>query len=427
MEDMVTGTEMQKLITLWWDIFSGRASWINEKSRPLPMAVLSTAYLANLICCELKFELADNYLSEQIQKHLLPQLDKMVQVMLVGGYVVIKPYVTRGNKILFDYADSRRFTLLEMDESGNVTEGIFTDYCKYKDREYERREHHLWHDNIHEVKNSVYIKGTEQTVNLESIPRWAQLKSVGSIKSEIPMIITIRTPYANNLDLDSELPVSLYANSVNTLKNIDYAHTAYLGEMKKMEAIIFADESLFVKNADGDAEIIDDLFYKITHEGDSIKFAIEPYAPIPREEHYRNVLNTELRLFEIETGISTGTFTFDAQKGLVTATQVLSEDKTTYNTVKQLQKPLEPALYALAQVAATLAKHYGMSVKAGDPGVEFGDSVFEDTGTEFTRRLQLVEAGLYKGELFNAWYFGVPEDKARKMMSDKRELFDGGE
>ena len=420
-DSSIAGSEMRSLTETWWDIFSGKAS----HRHPLPLAAMSTAYIANLVVSEIKFELVDEKLDKEVQRNLIPQLGAIIQSMLVGGYVVVKPYITYGGKIYFDYATSRTFIPLQLDETGNFVEGAFRDICKYHGREYERREHHLWHDGIHEVENHVYIRGTKCEVPLDTVPRWARLEALGKIESDIPMIATIRTPYVNNLDLNSELPISIYANSIGTLDSINYAHTAYKREMKKMEALIFAAEDI-VSNRSGKKQIVDDLFYMCESDGeDDLKKSIDAYAPTPREEQYKNALNTELRLYEMEIGVSCGTFTFDESKGLVTATQVLSEDKTTYNTVGQLQGQVRPALAAIAQITATLARYYGAEVADGEPGIEFGDSVFEDTGTEFQRRMQLVDAGLLRGELLTAWYFGVPEEKAKAMMGDKAALFGG--
>ena len=99
---------------------------------------------------------------------------------------------------------------------GHFTEGFFFERIRYKGKVYERREHHIFADGVHTVRNSAYLYGTRRRVELTEIPRWAVLLPEGRIPSEIPMIATFRTPYANNIDLDSELPVSMFANSVGT-------------------------------------------------------------------------------------------------------------------------------------------------------------------------------------------------------------------
>lgn len=410
----------------WWSIFQGNLPQkaTHKNFKPLPTAYISTAYLAQLVTGEIKFELANERLNNYAQKNLLPNLDRIVQLTLVGGYTVIKPYITRSGEVFFDVGTSRDFLPIVFDENGHVTEGIFFERIRYKGKIYERREHHRFDGETHYVHNSAYLYGTRQRVELTEIPRWEALLPEGQIPSDIPMIATFRTPYANNIDLDSELPISLFANSIGTLHDIDYAHSEYLAEFRKMSAKVFGSGDVF----HGKNGITDDYF--VTVESDfstTIDNQIMAYAPQIREEAHKAAINTELRLYEVQIGVSSGTFTFDTQKGLVTATQVLSEDKTTYNTVAQLQRQLRPALEAVAKITANLVRFYGYEVAEGKPAIEFGDSVFEDTGTEFNRRFQMVQAGLLKPENFNAWYFGLPIDKAREMLPEMTTVFGGEE
>ena len=90
-----------------------------------------------------------------------------------------------------------------------------------------------------------------------------------------------------------------------------------------------------------------------------------------------------------------------------------------------MQKQLRTVLETIARITANLARHYGFAVTDGEPVIEFGDSVFEDTGTEFNRRMQMVHAGVLKPEEILTWYFGVPEDKAKAMMPDMQQMFGG--
>jgi len=410
----------------WWNIFQGALPQAptHKNFRPLPTAYISTAYLAQLVTGEIKFELADEQLNSFVQNNLLPRLDRIVQLTLVGGYTVIKPYITRTGRIFFDIGTSRDFLPITLDENGQITEGIFFERVKYQRKIYERREWHCFKNGLHTVRNSAYIYGSRERVELSAVPRWAGLAESGEIPSDIPMIATFRTPYANNIDLDSALPISIFANSVGTLHEIDAAHSEYLAEFKKMSAKVFADETVM----HGNSGIPDDYFVSFLPDGtNTIEQQIMTYAPQIREEAHKAAINTELRLYEVQIGVSCGTFTFDSQKGLVTATQVLSEDRTTYNTVAQLQRQLRPVLQSLAKITAVLAKFYGLEVTDGEPAIEFGDSVFEDTGTEFSRRFQMVQAGLLKPEEFNAWYFGVPIEKAREMLPEMTNIFGDGE
>lgn len=424
LSDSAVSAEMKTATDIWWDVFRGALPMpqTHKNFEPLPTAYISTAYLAQLVTGEIKFEIADESLNAYVQKNLIPNLDRITQQTLVGGYTVIKPYIVQTGEIFFDVGTSRDFLPFALDENGHITDGVFFERIRYKGRIYERREHHTFANSVHTVRNTALLYGTRRTVPLTDIPRWAALLPEGRIQSDIPMIVTFRTPYANNVDLDSELPVSLFANSIGTLHNIDAAHSEYLAEFRKMSAKVFADETVMRRNAG----IPDDYFVTVDGDGkNSIDQQIMAYAPQIREEAHRAEINTELRLYEVQIGVSSGTFSFDVNKGLVTATQVLSEDRTTYNTVCQLQKQLRPVLEALSKIIVTLARFYGAECEDGECAIEFGDSVFEDTGTEFNRRFQMVQAGLLKPELFVSWYFGVPLEKAEEMLAEMTTVFGG--
>lgn len=398
----------------WWDAFRGvlPMEHSHENFKPLPVAYYSTAYLAQLVTGEIKFELPDPRLNAFVQKNLVPMLDRITQLTLVGGYTVIKPYITENGEVFFDVASSRDFLPLALDENGRITEGVFFERVRYNGKIYERREYHSFSGGIHTVRNSAVLYGTNRSVELKDIPQWQGIEKQGAIPSDIPMAVTFRTPYANNIDLDSRLPVSIFANSLDTLNEINVAHSEYRAEFKKLSAKVFADETVIDEKG-----IPDDYFVRFSGDGTSaVDQQIMTYAPPIREAEQKSAINTELRLYEVQIGVSSGTFAFDTRKGMVTATQVLSEDKATSNTVAQIQRQLRHVLEALGKVIVTLSDFYGFPCRKGDCAIDFGDSIFEDTGTEFARRLLLVEHGLLKPEEFDAWYFGVPLQRAKQML-----------
>ena len=50
--------------------------------------------------------------------------------------------------------------------------------------------------------------------------------------------------------------------------------------------------------------------------------------------------------------------------------------------------------------------------------IDFDDSIIEDKGTEFTRRLQLVQSGAYAPWELRAYYLNETEDTAKKFCAD---------
>lgn len=399
----------------WWQVFRGemQKTPTHNDMRPIRLAATSTAYLARLVCAEIKLTLPDGMLNRFVQRNLLPNLSRITQKTLVGGYTVIKPYITESGQIFFDVATSRDFKPISFDELGRITEGEFSQRIRYNGKIYERREYHRFDGNSHYIRNTAHIYGNDNMIELSEVPQWAGLREEGVILSAIPMIATFRTPYENNIDPDSPLPISMYANAMDALHDIDEAHSEYRAEFRKTKAKVFGDNGIFDRNG----KITDDYFVNVDGDGQhTMEQQLMVYSPAIREDALRKGLETELRTFEMQVGLSTGTFTFDTQRGIFTATQVVSEDKTTFDTACQMQEQLRAVLVDIAAITANLARAYGMEVTDGEPVIEFGDSVFEDTGTEFNRRLQLVGAGALRPELLNAWYFGVNEEQAREML-----------
>ena len=125
--DSAVSSTMRSATSLWWDAFQGQLPFAqtHKNFKPLPVAYTSTASLAQLVTGEIKSEIADEELNKHVQKNLLPNLDRIVQQTLVGGYTVIKPYFVQSGEMFFDSGTSRAFLPMTLDENGHVTEGVF--------------------------------------------------------------------------------------------------------------------------------------------------------------------------------------------------------------------------------------------------------------------------------------------------------------
>lgn len=169
-------------------------------------------------------------------------------------------------------------------------------------------------------------------------------------------------------------------------------------------------------------EIFSDLatdLYLVLNFGDDAgdkKIPFDDYTPEMRIDAYQKAIDIQLRLLEMQCGFSAGTFTFDVKTGKMTATQIISEDKDTYNTVKAIQESgMAQGLRDLVYLYDWYATLYSLA-PAGkiNASVTFGDSIFEDTAVEFSRRKQLCDGGYLKKEKLVGWYFGVSDEEAQK-------------
>lgn len=414
-------TGMNICINTWFDVYQGNSLW-KKCNDNFNMSVIAVSYMSGIINNELQYNCGESqkakYIYSQINDNFLCRIEEYCQLQLIGGYVMIKPYIT-GKSVFYDVVKSSDFLPVKCDPSGRFTEGKFSESLKKDKDEYVRIEHHIFNadEQTYTVINKAYkayngmISGE---ISLSSIPEWADYEPETTIQGiEKPIMVTWRTHYANNIEPESKLPISAIANSINTLKNIDRIHSIYVNEFKNSK--IFADAS----TVDDNGNVTDDLFITLDGVMDAEKGPFfQEFNPQIREEEISNGISKELRMFENELQISVGTFNFNPSTGNVatTATEIIQRDKTTYNTIKRLQKKEQQALEELTYSTSVLAELYGIVSGSEEitATIDFGDSVFEDTNTEFLRRMQLLNAGIISAPEMRAWYLSESENAAEK-------------
>ena len=157
----------------------------------------------------------------------------------------------------------------------------------------------------------------------------------------------------------------------------------------------------------------------------------QDYSPALRTAEYMTGLKAILHIVENQCHLSPGTMAIDERTGTVTATQVISQDRTTYNTCSAIQQQgVTQGLLDVITAMNAMCELYQLA-PAGElvPAVTYGDGVFEDTQQEFSRRIQMVQADILKPEQLLAWYFGVDVETAQteylKEQTDTVDLFGG--
>lgn len=430
---------METALKEWDDLFY----LINQPPHSIKMAQAITSYLATLATNELTLDAGagsrGQYINEQAANNLLPSVWEAVQLAGVGGMAAIKPYV-RGDSIYVQVIPRSRIYPSRFGPNRRIEAGFFTDYETAADgktvvriERFDLESGGLRITNkAHKLKNLDMI-GEE--IPLQSVERWADLEPEIFISGvDRPHFGVIRMPNINVVD-GSDYPVSIYANAVDSIKEIDKTYSQFLWERDTGKRRMMLDWSVAVKDPiNGKTPIpFRDLasdYLMTLNMPDEKPWA--DYTPEMRMEAYQKAIDMQLRIMEVQTGFSPGTFQVDIKVGKVTATQIISEDRTTYNTVKAVQdRGITTGLVDVLYWFDAYSSIYGLAPAGiSEPSVTYGDSIFEDTGVEFQRRKALADGKYLKPELLNAWYFGVSEEEAANMMPEKETpdtiLFGGG-
>ena len=413
---------MEEAIGRWQDIFHGQPHWLSRK-RPhtLNLAAVSTQYLARLACAELAFSVEGTSRAAQLEaalkRELLPQLPSALQQALIGGSVALKPYI-EGGKLRVEWLSAEQFYPTE---SGGMA---FLSRRDWQGKSYLRCEEHYFEGDVYRITNRAFLCGADGRAQAEippeKLPFWAELNSEIAIENlKSPLYAVWKLPFANCVD-GSEEPVSLFAAAESCLESIDKVYNDYCYEFLSARRKLILREDALRLDKNGKpvlphSEGADDVYLPLDFAGESAAFG--DYTPAIREESYRNALNQLLRFYELQCGLSAGSLSMD-EKGALTATEVLAQDRRTYYTVASVQEQGRAALEQLAAAMDALMSLYGMGRGEYRLNIRFGDSLMEDAASEFNRRLKLVELGM-KPELLLSWYFDSSEEAARAMMKEE--------
>lgn len=324
-------------------------------------------------------------------------------------------------KLMIGYSMADQFVPLSWDNA-KVTEGVFISRQAKDGYYYTRLEWHRWNGETYTVTNELYrseiqkgkTPGESQDILGMRYPLHEIFPNLEE-QTEIPVSESLftywRTPIANNLDDNSPLGISIYANSLDTLHALDICYDSFVREFRlgKKRIIVPAAAVRYVTDPQTGAQCryfdANDETYEALNSDDPEALKVTDNSVTLRVDEHIAAINAFLSILCLQTGFSAGTFTFDQHDGLKTATEVVSENSKTYKTIKTIQKQLRPSLEHLVRNIIDVAILYEMTDENGQsiealaaPGYEikvtFDDGVTQDRQTNINEGVMLVGAGV---------------------------------
>lgn len=305
-------------------------------------------------------------------------------------------------------------------DSAKVDGGIFVTRQARGGWYYTLLEWHEWDGTTYVIRNELYrseIKKDEQGNDQDILGFRYPLAALYPYMDEEVIVDTekslfcyFRPPEANNLDDNSPLGISIYANAMETLHAIDICFDSFVREFRLGKKRIIVPARMIRQVPDPitgqmlryfDAT---DETYEALSTDDPDTLRIQDNSVELRVEEHVAAMNAFLNIFCLQVGLSAGTFSFDTSGGLKTATEVVSENSKTYKTVKNFQSQITPAIEQLVEAIIEVASLYdvtynGQSIRAlKDRGYEvkvsLDDGITQDRQTNINEGITLVGAGL---------------------------------
>lgn len=309
-------------------------------------------------------------------------------------------------------------------DNAEVTEGIFVSRIAKDGYYYTRLEWHQWNGETYVVKNDLYKAEMRKGDGTQDILGYAYPLSLMYPQiapyTEIPvgksLFAYFRTPEANNLDDNSPLGVSIYANAMETLHALDICFDSFVREFSLGKKRIIVPARAVKQVADPVTGKMTRFFdandevYEALSTDDVDGLKIQDNSVELRVEEHVAAMNAFLNIFCLQVGLSFGTFSFDVSTGLKTATEIVSENSKTYKTVKGFQNCVIPAIERTVENILAVAALYDVEWngrKVADlarngysVSVTLDDGVVQDRQTNINEGLTLVAAGLMSKRTF---------------------------
>lgn len=308
-------------------------------------------------------------------------------------------------------------------DNAQVTEGVFISRQAKGGYYYTRLEWHKWDGLTYVITNELYRAdkfkmGTTEAQDIlgfrvplaELFPMLEEETTITELEGSL--FSYFRPPVANNLDDNSPLGVSIYANALETLHALDICFDSFVREFRLGKKRIIVPARMIKTVVDPTTGVprryfdaTDETYEALsTDDPDSLK--IQDNSVALRVEEHVAAINAFLNIFCLQVGLSAGTFSFDTQNhGIKTATEVVSENSKTYKTVRNYQNMVKPAVERLVHNIIAVASLYEMTTEDGqsiaelsrrgyEVAVAMDDGITQDRQTNINEGISLVGAGL---------------------------------
>ena len=343
-------------------------------------------------------------------------------------------------KVRIGYTMASQFVPTAWDNS-RVNAGIFISREARDGYYYTVVEWHRLDGTTYRVTNDLYrmpIKEAEEPQNI--LGWWYPLNEMYPLLSPDTTIEDVQNAFfqyirpfgANYADDNSPLGMSIYAPAMNTLHGIDIMFDSLQREFVLGKKRIIAPARAMKQVGgiggrlqryfDADDEVWEAL---ATDNPEDLKI-VDNSVGLRVNEHIQGI-NGDLAILCSQIGFDPGTLSFDASKGLKTATEVISENSKTFGTVKAHENIIRDSLRQMVDAIFELAVHYGLtwegktieSLIAGgyEVAVTFDDSIIEDKNAEINQGIALTGAGLMSKKRFLTDVLGMTAEDAEKELT----------
>lgn len=215
-------------------------------------------------------------------------------------------------------------------------------------------------------------------------------------QNNIPWFTIIKPNICNNIDSETPFGISVYANSIDVLKELDDSYNELGNEPILGRRRTFISEEMMSYD-NGTAELTfdpEDISIYRMPKGFNKDSMIQHDSEDLRTDKLQNAVQFHLNILSAKVGFGQERYKFDGSS-IQTATGVISENSDMYRVIKKHEQVLDISLKTIIKAIAYASTKFGnYNIKAENITIDYDDSIIEDTGAKQIRAQSEVGAGL---------------------------------
>lgn len=242
-------------------------------------------------------------------------------------------------------------------------------------------------------------------------------------QSPLPWFSIIKPNIANNIDINSPLGVSIFANAMDNLKEIDLVFDSYANEfiLGKKRIFINAKDWVVDPRTGEERDVFDsnDVVIYTLPEADDGKQMISDNTQTLRVNDHITALQNQLNLFGYKCGLGTEHYKFDSQ-GVATATQIVSVNSEMFRNIKKHEIIIEEVLITIVKAMLYAINTFtSEAVKTNaEITIKFDDSIIVDEASERAQDMLDVNAGIMSKVEYRMKWYNEDEKTASKKIEE---------
>ncbi len=382
---------------------------------------------------------ADKFLNDVLEDNdFKNKFEEALEKGVALGGFAMRPYID-GNRIKIAWVRADQFYPLQSNTNdiseaaiASRTQRTESNQTKY----YTLLEFHQWQaDGSYQITNELYKSDSPDIVGdqvpLSTLPVYKELAPQVTISGlQRPLFAYFKTPGANNINIESPLGLGVVDNAKHVLDDINDTHDQFIWEIRLGQKHIAVSQEMLRFDDDDHKPTFDtdQNVYVGLLSDDSSGVGVKDMTTPMRTVQYKDAIDHFIKEFEVQIGLSTGTFSY-SNDGVKTATEVVSNNSMTYQTRSSYLTMVEKSIDELCQSIFELANASDLfddgkplftldsASQPLDIECHFDDGVFVNKDKQLEEDAKVLAIGALSKKTFLQRNYGMTEEQANAELS----------